>query len=476
MTYSFISDTDDDEDEIVIRHLSQPAVEQHSSNVGPPQLADTPSLNALLDVSTPSNELYKHFVHRHMPVVQARDDGKKERMLVLAGTGEGKARIGMHVGLESYLANIDIERTLHRIPKEQRGNVVRDYHLTLICVPYIVIAEQFFTKLACIRITRRRPVLVKMLTSTNKAGNTHSIFWKKDAQQRVLDGIMLSNMLETGHKDDSRWEHMTQEERESALLDVWDREYWNTPRMPCDVIVGMYEECVGLLRKVPEGTTLYFVFDELQEALIASSSRFSTAFSLAFKLCEKATGSGILLSGCTELLTLRNNKLFKPLLGTLNVLTHHSLPKLLSTKPFHTLQTVRGRPETMTDAFKRLFLTCIKDSSMPANMNADTLRESGYQLVGEWWVPTMLRVLQTPGAVSQEASINESKRITAVGMGAFLVCAHNMCRDENVKQTYIVMMNMKSKTSEYVRPLGSVRLAAQCHLAHTPYSRRCSTA
>lgn len=49
----------------------------------------------------------------------------------------------------------------------------------------------------------------------------------------------------------------TRTEPELVLLhDMWKEEYWSLLKIQVDVIIGTYEEMLGLISKIPPGTTL----------------------------------------------------------------------------------------------------------------------------------------------------------------------------------------------------------------------------
>lgn len=86
---------------------------------------------------------------------------------------------------------------------------------------------------------------------------------------------------------------MREEDKLTIINSVWDVHYQGTTRFECDVVVGTYEEILGLLQKNKENRVVHFVFDELQEALNPMSSRFDCAFSLKESLNKHATGEGL---------------------------------------------------------------------------------------------------------------------------------------------------------------------------------------
>ena len=104
------------------------------------KLLAEPSITQLLDSVTPDNSLYRDFNERHQnletfdysrdPVTGKLANAEWERLLVVAGTGERKTRLGMQYAVETFLANCHNERA----GRKQKH----------ICV----IATQFFRKLS----------------------------------------------------------------------------------------------------------------------------------------------------------------------------------------------------------------------------------------------------------------------------------------------------------------------------------------
>ena len=198
-------------------------------------------IDSILNTITYSNKLYEQFS-------SVWKDNKK--VLVVAPTGEGKSRLAMRLAIESFLSNVD---------NEDKGE--KNYNVTIIAVPYIVIAEQFFTKLSTIYIKNMRPLFAKMLTSTNIEGNKITYSWNNKAQRKVT-GIDYFKDNEKG-------------------INKNIPQYSEKKNFQADVIIGTYEMINSLLiTKNPENTTLHFVFDELQEAFNIDSSRFDNTISL----------------------------------------------------------------------------------------------------------------------------------------------------------------------------------------------------
>lgn len=160
---------------------------------------------------------------------------------------------------------------------------------------------------------------------------------------------------------------------------------------------------------------MHFVFDELQDALMVSSSRFTAPFSLVSCLRKTATGSGIILSGCMELLTLRQESMFRPFLNKLEVVKHKNLSKLLTHKP-KDVEDKRG----LITTFREIYLEEHFD------------KEKNVVIV-----PTALKAMR-----GLNISIEELERVEQTHP-IFLIPAANFVRGNNGR--YIMMCNRKDK-------------------------------
>lgn len=383
---------------------------------------DIPSL---LDSVTHTNTLYDTFTAEYLPLSR----GGRQRLLLMAGTGEGKTRCGLHVAVDAFLGNIE---------SEKRGAGVRD--IVLICVPYIVIAEQYFSRLSRIRVHGERPLLAKMLTSTNITGNTQTIFWKTRAQEEA-GGVHLSCRLDR-HPE---WAADPEDARQTKMRDLWNERYWKTTRFACDAIVGTYEEMCGLLQKIPPELRVSFVFDELQEALMPESSRFQAAYTLAAQLINsKKEGRGVCLTGCASVLDLRDDGgIFSPLLSELAVVKYESLPKLLS---------VRAQQFTVMRAGTRYKRPARELCTMIDSFMDTMLKPSGAQ------IPTLLALLGDATNYGRDGwesawlsanmdAVQRCMRKCEEDYSPLIVCAAHIIKYSQGQHpgTFIIMCNAKEK-------------------------------
>lgn len=222
--------------------------------------------NTLLDMATPESSLYRILKE---DLFQRLTTGS--RVQVFAPTGSGKTRVGLLPAVLSYSMNI-------RDPETK--------HITIIAVPYRVIANQFFDKLLQIK-TRFRPLLPKLLSGDNVLYNSINLFAR---QKHLVERLGVSR---------------------EDFKKMFSAEYLEKGELPlklyADAVVGTYEMIDELLRdkqlvqSVHEGkVVLDVVIDESQEIFKVGGGRFSAASSL-FNNSLKLSHSLLLLSGSYDL-------------------------------------------------------------------------------------------------------------------------------------------------------------------------------
>ena len=304
-----------------------------------------PTVEALLDSVTPDNSLSKAFNERHSALggFDYRRDANTgrlvnsdwERILVVAGTGEGKTRLGMQLAIETFLLNC---------ARERAGS--QEHHICIIAVPYVVIATQFFRKLSGLRWPGYRPLLAKLLVSTNTDGNSATVCWKKRSQIEYAGrelGTDAAAYLDERFKrcsDDVKasdaYKHAV-DESEQRLRNMWDPRFHGAKKLNVDVIVGSYEEIAGVFPCIPATFCAHFVFDEVQEATTAESQRFHAAFCVFTRLSASCC-NGLALTGCAHILRLRSEGIFSPFLIDWRVLEFAGIPKLTQAPAFNQAQ------------------------------------------------------------------------------------------------------------------------------------------
>lgn len=268
-------------------------------------------LERVLDRMAPSNSLYCEFVEC------AKEHSS---IIVRAGTGEGKSRIALKLALDSFVRNVQLERS---------GK--QSEYITLIAVPYVVIAEQFFNKLAMVRLPGDRPLFAKMLTSTNVCGNSVTLSWKKAAQERVTHA-----KYDTGSTKGA----LIAANRGKPPSEVVFNDRYDSMKNVCsDVIVGTYEMIHALVMKKSDDILggkkkVCVVFDEVQEALTAMSKRFVNAFTLLHSLVGRRNDSNektVLLTGSDDVNDESiGRSMYTGFLNHFHILQHSGLPKLIT--------------------------------------------------------------------------------------------------------------------------------------------------
>lgn len=269
-------------------------------------------LEHTLDRLAPNNSLYEEFM----------GCGVYDKIIVHAGTGEGKSRIALKMAIDSFSKNVELERCGEKAQ-----------YITLIAVPYVVIAEQFFSKLCTVRLKGERPLLAKMLTSSNVRGNSITLSWKKASQEKVTH-----MKYDTGASKGA----LIESNKGKCIDDViFNDRYDSMKNFMCDVIVGSYEMLHALVMKKSDdilrgGKRVCVVFDELQEALSSQSKRFVNAFSLLHALVNRKNESRertVLLTGCEDISkeTLESSE-YTRFLSDFHILKHRGLPKLISNR------------------------------------------------------------------------------------------------------------------------------------------------
>ena len=245
-------------------------IEEETGQMQPVQRQSTlaeymnPDVVQLLDTITKTNELWR--------TAGAQLEGlflRGGRTALIASTGAGKTRAGVHGALLSYRMNTQAEL-----------NKSEERHITLIAVPYKIIAAQFFDRLVRVH-DLRRPILGKLLTSDNPGGNSFTVFAK------------LRTIRERYGGD------------EAAFRGLWDESYLSDGKLPtrneADFIVGSYEMILGLMTKgIDRRYVVHAYIDEAQEVFKPGNGRFTAAAAL-FDMLYTRAHSLVLLSGSYDL-------------------------------------------------------------------------------------------------------------------------------------------------------------------------------
>lgn len=259
--------------------------------------------NDILNKITYSNNLYTQFVGEI-------ENSQNSSLILEAGTGEGKTRCALYVGIKSFLENVD---------NEYFNKNTKKHKITIIAVPYVIIAEQFFLKLSQIRLINKRPLIAKLLTSSNTNGNTLTAFWKASAQEIY-----------------SKMEYSVGDKTKAKPNNMWDVElYGGIKKIVSDVIVGSYEMIFILLDKLLNNASLMsaleinVVIDEIQEVLVPSARQFNL-FNLFFRVLTKKYPL-LLMSGTPHISNIITElPIIKDLIKDTPTLTYTSFHKFIT--------------------------------------------------------------------------------------------------------------------------------------------------
>ena len=268
----------------------------------------------------PHNSLSDTFIPMLMGIV---DSGSNRGVVLEAGTGEGKTRVALELAISNYVKNMN----------NDYGTSSDQPTITIIAVPYVVIAEQFFSKIAPIRVSGRRPLRAKLLTSSNTQGNTLSLLWKAKAQEAYT----------WDNDTKSKYKYSVAKKEEAWPNDMWDTEQYDSTatKYYCDVIIGTTEMVRGLLEKcwskgdigVGSGKLrIALVIDEIQE-IINEGKRTPTLLSLVYSaIRHEATTFTLMMSGQRDICRILNDvPLINDIVSTYYAYVHARFPKLVST-------------------------------------------------------------------------------------------------------------------------------------------------
>jgi len=250
--------------------------------------------DAVLDQQTRSNSLYDTYSDELKRIF--RDGG---RIAIVAPTGSGKTRLGMLHAVQSMFANVKRKQAVKFAGKDPKSIPM---HLSVICVPYRVIAANYFQRLINLRCAFR-PCLGKMLVGDNPMGNSRTLYFKRRPA-----------LMHCGVSPDTYKSWFSQElYGESMETKAFGAEFDLAKQLMCDFVVGTYEMILAFLQnpavstEVAKGNiVIHGVFDEFQEALKSRESRFVTAASLFDRLTAMST-SMVITSGSYSMLTARDN-------------------------------------------------------------------------------------------------------------------------------------------------------------------------